>query len=201
MPSSTNAKSSLGGSNVDLKSLPSGNYNKAGSGSLKIWGKLGKGQHITIFAEKADVTVVGDIDADAGPYTKLSDIPSFTIMAKTIKVNPGVSLITGTYVAKDHFESCNGAKDNGPALGIEGVCKNKLKVNGAIVSENSPIFRRTFGAGNLQEDNQWETDRISSTAEWINYTPNLWLTTSNGSSGNQLEGLTTTQVTNLPVRY
>ena len=200
-PSSTNAKQSLGGSNVNLGGLPSGNYNKAGSGSLKIWGKLGKGQHITIFAEKADVTIVGDIDADAGPYTKLSDIPSFTIMAKTIKVNPGVSLITGTYVAKDHFESCNGAKDNGPTLGVEGVCKNKLKVNGAIVSGGSPVFRRTFGAGNLQEDNQWKTDRISSTAEWINYTPNLWLTTSNGSSGNQLEGLTTTQVTNLPVRY
>lgn len=201
MPSSTNATPLPGGSNVDLGGLQSGNY-KAGSGSLRIWGDLGKGQHITIFAEKADVTITGKIDAYAGPYNKLSDIPSFTIMAKNIKVNPGVSLITGTYVAKDHFESCNnGAQEKGPTLGVEGVCKNKLKVNGAIVSEKSPIFRRTFGAGNLQEDNQWETDRISSTAEWINYTPNLWLTTSNGSSGNQLEGLTTTQVTNLPVRY
>lgn len=202
MPSSTNAKSSLGGSNVDLGGLPSGNYNKTGSGSLNISGYLGQGKHITIFAEKADVTITGKIDAYAGPYNKLSDIPSFTIMAKNIKVNPGVSLITGTYVAKDHFESCNnGAQEKGPTLGVEGVCKNKLKVNGAIVSDKSPIFRRTFGAGNRQEDNQWETDRISSTAEWINYTPNLWLTTSNGSSGNQLEGLTTTQVTNLPVRY
>lgn len=201
MPSSTNAKSSLGGSNVDLGGLQSGNY-KAGSGSLRIWGDLGKGQHITIFAEKADVTITGKIDAYAGPYNKLSDIPSFTIMAKNIKVNPGVSLITGTYVAKDHFESCNnGAQEKGPTLGVEGVCKNKLKVNGAIVSGNSPIFRRTFGAGNKSEDDQRYSDRISSTAEWINYTPNLWLTTSNGSSGNQLEGLTTTQVTNLPVRY
>ena len=200
-PSSTNATSLLSGSSVDLSSL-SGSYKMTSSGSLKISGDLGKGQHITIFAEQADVTITGKIDAYAGPYNKLSDIPSFTIMAKNIKVNPGVSLITGTYVAKDHFESCNnGAQEKGPTLGVEGICKNKLKVNGAIVSEKSPIFRRTFGAGNLQEDNQWETDRISSTAEWINYTPNLWLTTSNGSSGNQLEGLTTTQVTNLPVRY
>ena len=198
-PSSTNAKQSLGGSNVNLGGLQSGNY-KAGSGSLKIHGDLGKGTHITIFAEQADVTITGKIDADVGPYTKLSDIPSFTIMAKNIKVNPGVSLITGTYVAKDHFESCNnGAQEKGPTLGVEGVCKNKLKVNGAIVSGNSPIFRRTFGAGNQPEDDQWDTNKISSTAEWINYTPNLWLTTSNG--GNQLEGLTTTQVTNLPVRY
>ena len=202
MPSSTNAKQPLGGSNVNLGGLPSGNYNKVGSGSLKIWGDLDKGQHITIFAEKADVTITGNIGAYAGPYSNLSDIPSFTIMAKTIKVNPGVSLITGTYVAKDHFESCNnGAQEKGLTLGVEGVCKNKLKVNGAIVSEKSPIFRRTFGAGNMSDDNQWISNNISSTAEWINYTPNLWLTTSNGSSGNQLEGLTTTQVTNLPVRY
>ena len=200
-PSLTNAKPLLGGSNVDLGGLQSGNY-KAGSGSLKIHGDLGKGTHITIFAEKADVTITGKIDAYAGPYANLSDIPSFTIMAKNIKVEPGVSLITGTYVAKDHFESCNnGAQEKGPTLGVEGVCKNKLKVNGAIVSDNSPIFRRTFGAGNQLDDYQWETNNISSTAEWINYTPNLWLTTSNGSSGNQLEGLTTTQVTNLPVRY
>ncbi len=201
MPSSTNTTPLSGGSNVDLGGLQSGNY-KAGSGSLKIHGDLGKGTHITIFAEQADVTITGKIDAYAGPYANLSDIPSFTIMAKNIKVNPGVSLITGTYVAKDHFESCKDAK-NPADLGMlpNSKCQHKLKVNGAIVSVNSPIFRRTFGAGNLQEDNQWETDRISSTAEWINYTPNLWLTTSNGSSGNQLEGLTTTQVTNLPVRY
>ena len=201
-PSSTNTTPLPGGSNVDLGGLQSGNY-KAGSGSLRIWGDLGKGQHITIFAEQADVTITGKIDAYAGPYNKLSDIPSFTIMAKNIKVNPGVSLITGTYVAKGRFESCNGAQDKSADLGMrpDSKCQQKLKVNGAIVSEKSPIFLRTFGAGNLQEDNQWKTDRISSTAEWIDYTPNLWLTTSNGSSGNQLEGLTTTQVTNLPVRY
>lgn len=202
MPSSTNAKSSLGGSSVDLSGLSSGNY-KTGSGSLKISGDLGKGQHITIFAEQADVTITGDIKADPGPYHNLSEIPSFTIMARNIKVEPGVERIAGTYVATDHFESCKGAQNKSADLGMrpDSKCQSKLKVNGAVVSEKSPIFRRTFGAGNLQEDNQWKTDRISSTAEWINYTPNLWLTTSNGSSGNQLEGLTTTQVTNLPVRY
>ena len=204
MPSSTNAKSLPGGSNVDLSNLPSGNYNYTGSVPLNISGNLDKkGKHITIFAEQADVTITGKIDAYAGPYANLSDIPSFTIKANNIKVNPGVRLITGTYVAKDHFESCNGAQNKTDDLGMKPTsrCQNKLKINGAIVSEGSPAFLRTFGAGNLQEDNQWETDRISSTAEWINYTPNLWLTTSNGSSGNQLEGLTTTQVTNLPVRY
>ena len=202
-PSPTNAKQLPGGSSVNLSILPSGSYKTTSSGSLNISGDLGKGTHITIFAEQADVTITGKIDAYAGPYANLSDIPSFTIKAKTIKVNPGVSLITGTYVAKGRFESCNGAQNKTDDLGMKPTsrCQNKLKINGAIVSEGSPAFLRTFGAGNLQEDNQWKTDRISSTAEWINYTPNLWLTTSNGSSGNQLEGLTTTQVTNLPVRY
>ncbi|MFC2333689.1 MAG: hypothetical protein ACFNL6_02470 [Candidatus Nanoperiomorbus sp.] len=202
MPSSTNTTPLPGGSNVDLGGLQSGNY-KAGSGSLKIHGYLGKGIHITIFAEQADVTITGDIDAYAGPYHKLSDIPSFTIKAKNIKVDPGVGLITGTYVARGKFESCKGAQNKTDDLGMKPTsrCQNKLKINGAIVSEGSPAFLRTFGAGNRSEDDQRYSDRISSTAEWINYTPNLWLTTSNGSSGNQLEGLTTTQVTNLPVRY
>ena len=199
-PSSTNANSLLSGSSVNLSSL-SGSYKTISSGSLNISGSLGKGQHITIFAEQADVTITGDIDAYAGPYAKLSDIPSFTIKAKNIKVDPGVGLITGTYVARSKFESCKGAQNKPFALGVNGVCQKKLKVNGAIVSGGSPAFLRTFGAGNDSDDDQWDTKKISSTAEWINYTPNLWLTTSNGSSGNQLEGLTTTQVTNLPVRY
>lgn len=201
-PSPTNATQLPGGSSVNL-SILSGSYKTTSSGLLNISGSLGKGQHITIFAEQADVTITGDIDAYAGPYAKLSDIPSFTIKAKNIKVDPGVGLITGTYVARGKFESCKGAQNKTADLGMrpDSRCKNKLKVNGAIVSGGSPLFRRTFGAGNKSEDDQWFTDRISSTAEWINYTPNLWLTTSNGSSGNQLEGLTTTQVTNLPVRY
>lgn len=201
-PSSTNAKPLPGGSSVNLSSL-SGSYKTTSSGSLNISGYLGKGIHITIFAEQADVTITGDIDAYAGPYHKLSDIPSFTIKAKNIMVDPGVGLITGTYVARGKFESCKGAQNKTDDLGMKPTsrCQNKLKINGAIVSEGSPAFLRTFGAGNNSDDNQRYSDRISSTAEWIDYTPNLWLTTSNGSSGNQLEGLTTTQVTNLPVRY
>ena len=201
MPSKPASTAPLSGS-VDLTTLQSGSYYR--NGDLVINDSiLMPGQHITIFVN-GDVTISGHISANWGyKYSKLSEIPSFTIRAKNIKVEPWVTLITGTYVAKGRFESCNGAQDKSADLGMrpDSKCQQKLKVNGAIVSENSPIFRRTFGAGNLQEDNQWKTDRISSTAEWINYTPNLWLTTSNGSSGSQLEGLTTTQVTNLPVRY
>lgn len=189
-----------GGVNFDYMQ---GSYHK--SGDLAIGDNILKPRkHITIFVD-GNVTIKGNISIDwSTQYHNLSEIPSLTIKAWNIKVEPQVTLITGTYVATDHFESCKDA--NNPAdLGMlpppKSKCQHNLKVNGAIVSEGSPAFLRTFGAGNMSDDNQWISNNISSTAEWINYTPNLWLTTSNGSSGNQLEGLTTTQVTNLPVRY
>lgn len=205
MPSPTNATPLPGGSSVGLGGL-SGSYHRSGNLTIST-SILQPSQHITIFVD-GDVTIDGNIntkDWSTTKYTKLSEIPSFTIKANNIKVNPGVSLITGTYVAGGKFESCKGAQNKSADLGMlpppKSKCQNKLKINGAIVSEGSPAFLRTFGAGNMSDDNQWISNNISSTAEWINYTPNLWLTTSNGSSGNQLEGLTTTQVTNLPVRY
>lgn len=191
-------------SQVSINSLQaSGDYRRKGSLTI-TGGSLIKGRHIRLFVE-GDVTIGGDISVnEADPHNSLSDIPSLTVVATgDIRVEHGVSVIAGTYVAGGKFESCKGAQNKTADLGMrpDSRCQRKLKINGAIVSEGSPVFRRTFGAGNEREDDQWKTEKISSTAEWINYTPNLWLTTSNGSSGNQLEGLTTTQVTNLPVRY
>lgn len=202
MPSKPASVKSIPPGDVDFDKLQ-GSYHK--SGNLTIGNNILKSsRHITIFVD-GDVTIKGNISIDwSTKYHNLSEIPSFTIKANNIKVEPWVALITGTYVATDHFESCKDA--NNPAdLGMlpppNSKCQYKLKINGAIVSGGSPAFRRTFGAGNEPYDNQRDPNNISSTAEWIDYTPNLWLTTSNGSSGNQLEGLTTTQVTNLPVRY
>lgn len=185
-------------------SLDSGDHRRKGSLTI-TGGSLSKGQHVRLFVE-GDVTIGDNISVDeVNPiHNSLSDIPSLTVVATgDIRVEHGVSVIAGTYVAGGKFESCKDAQSGTADLGmrLDSRCQQKLKVNGAIVSGGSPVFRRTFGAGNLSDDYQWETNNISSTAEWINYTPNLWLTTSNGSSGNQLEGLTTTQVTNLPVRY
>ncbi len=201
---STSFKSQLVSQQASIDSLPaSGDYRRKGSLTI-TGGSLSKGQHVRLFVQ-GNVTISGNISVDeVNPiHNSLSDIPSLTVVATgDIRVEHGVSVIAGTYVAGGKFESCKEAqKKKTSALGVNGVCQQKLKVNGAIVSGGSPVFRRTFGAGNDSDDDQWDTKKISSTAEWINYTPNLWLTTSNGSSGNQLEGLTTTQVTNLPVRY
>ena len=202
----TSFKSQLASQVSIGSSLDSGDHRRKGS-LIITGGSLSKRQHVRLFV-KGDVTIRGDISVDeVNPiYSSLSDIPSLTVVAKgDIRVEHGVKVIAGTYVAGGKFESCKGAQNKSADLGMlpppKSKCQNKLKINGAIVSEGSPAFLRTFGAGNNSDDNQWYSDKISSTAEWINYTPNLWLTTSNGSSGNQLEGLTTTQVTNLPVRY
>lgn len=191
-------------SQVSINSLQaSGDYRRKGSLTI-TGGSLIKGRHVRLFVE-GDVTISGDISVnEADPHNSLSDIPSLTVVAKgDIRVEHGVSVIAGTYVAGGKFESCKGAQNKSADLGMrpDSKCQSKLKVNGAVVSEKSPFFLRTFGAGNRPEDDQWKTDKISSTAEWINYTPNLWLTASNGSSSSSLDNLKTTQVTNLPVRY
>ncbi len=150
-----------------------------------------------------DVTISDNINTDWGySYSSLTEIPNLVIVANgDIKVAQSVRLITGTYVAKGRFISCDGAPDKGFALGMVGSCRHKLKVNGAIVSANSPVFRRTFGAGDEADDDQWNPAKISSAAEWINYTPNLWLVPAASRVDNRLDGLSTTQVTSLPVRY
>lgn len=185
-------------------SLDSGDHRRKGPLTI-TGGSLIKGRHVRLFVE-GDVTIGGDISVnEADPiHDSLSDIPSLTVVATgDIRVEHGVSVIAGTYVAGGKFESCKGAQNKSADLGMrpDSKCQSKLKVNGAVVSEKSPFFLRTFGAGNRPEDDQWKTDKISSTAEWINYTPNLWLTASNGSSSSSLDNLKTTQVTNLPVRY
>lgn len=199
----TSFKSQLA-SQVSIDSpLDSGDHRRKGS-LIITGGSLSKGQHVRLFVE-GDVTISDNISVDeADIHNSLSDIPSLTVVAKgDIRVEHGVRVIAGTYVAGGKFESCKEAQNQKktPALGVNGVCQNKLKINGAIVSGGSPAFLRTFGAGNMPEDDQWDTKKISSTAEWINYTPNLWLTTSNGSSSSSLDNLKTTQVINLPVRY
>ena len=41
----------------------------------------------------------------------------------------------------------------------------------------------------------------SSSSEWFNYTPNVWLTPYLNGGGDAPNNYTTVQVTNLPVRY
>ena len=183
-----------------------------GSGVLTInESSIPAGYDIQIFADHG-VNINGNVGhdtpgssttvVDAGEtkaYANLTKVPNLTVVARdgNINISSSVNYITGTYVAvKGSFNSCYNM-DN---LGITGNCNNKLKVNGAVVSKNAPKLHRTFGSGNNSNVNQWDGNTITSTSEWFNYTPNLWL--SKYSSGSDtIDDFTTTSMNILPTRY
>ena len=152
------------------------------SSDLEITGGvLPDGMNITLFASgRANVNITGNITVDENKkFGSTVEIPSFNLLVNkgSINVDARVSLLTGNYIVKGTsgaFNTCAESDEND--LGIAGKCNNKLKVNGAIISEKPPILRRTFGSGNLVGDNQYDQRFASTSAEWFNYTPNTWLT-------------------------
>ena len=183
-----------------------------GSGVLTInESTIPAGYDIQIFADHG-VNINGNVGhdtpgslttvVDAGEtkaYANLTKVPNLTVVARdgNINISSSVNYITGTYVAvKGSFNSCYNM-DN---LGITGNCNNKLKVNGAVVSKNAPKLHRTFGSGNNSNVNQWDGNTITSTSEWFNYTPNLWLS-KYLSGSDTIDDFTTTSMNILPTRY
>ena len=160
-----------------------------------------------------DVTINGNINIYGGTneqdnttsYTNPAAIPSLTIIADgDISINGSVERVDANLVTENgRLITCQGSEDSGTQteLGIGSTqCSNKLKINGAVVSKESPVLHRIFGSGNTIGVNQWDNNMNSTTSEWFNYTPNTWLTPYlGGTSG--INGYTTVQVTNLPVRY
>lgn len=214
-------------------SSPSGggtSYYKA-SGGTNFSGNLNPGTRAVVYVN-GDANITGNIIAygaagvsgnlptnpDAGgstnnlnqTFTNLVDIPSLTIVATgDININGSVTTIDANLVSKNgRVITCAGSDGGGTKteLGIGSTqCANKLKINGAVASKESPILHRIFGAGNTidatSNTNQWNNLMNSSSSEWFNYTPNVWLTPYLNGGGDTPNNYTTVQVTNLPVRY
>ena len=90
------------------------------------------------------------ITSDAGEgiaYSSLADMPSFNLIAQgNIDVNSNVTILTGNYLAANgSLNTCYNATNED--LGLTGKCSTKLKINGAVISKNSPKLLRTFGSG------------------------------------------------------
>ena len=116
-----------------------------------------------------------------------------------IIVGENVEFLTGNYIVKNgKFITCPGSSN--ADLGISGKCVNKLKINGAVVSQGSPILRRTFGSGNLEGNDQYNSNYTSTSSEWFNYTPNTWLTPF-VNTGSSVNGYETVDVSTLPSRF
>ena len=214
-------------------SSPSGggtSYYKA-SGGTNFSGNLNPGTRAVVYVN-GDANITGNIIAygaagvsgslptnpDTGgstnnlnqTFTNLVDIPSLTIVATgDININGSVTTIDANLVSKNgRVITCAGSDGGGTKteLGIGSTqCANKLKINGAVASKESPILHRIFGAGNTidatSNTNQWNNLMNSSSSEWFNYTPNVWLTPYLNGGGDTPNNYTTVQVTNLPVRY
>ena len=188
------------------------------NGDLTInGGSLNPNVRATIFV-RGNVTINGNISSynnngspsNGNPTTEdrtfsnLASIPSLTIVSENgnISVSGNVTLVDANLVAtRGQFISCansNGSSDLG--INPSAKCTNKLKVNGSVVSKNSPKFHRTYGSGNTNSTDQWNNDMTSTTSEWFNYTPNAWLTPFLGG-GTSINGYNTTTITSLPARY
>lgn len=203
-----------------LASLATGNNAYYYNGDLTInGGSLAPGTNATIYV-KGDVTITGNISTyndNANPgegnstnetrkFANASAIPSLTIVSETgdISISPSVTLVDANLVSpKGQFISCGGA-NNSTDLGINpsAKCVNKLKVNGSIISKDSPSFHRTYGSGNIATNpNQWNSTITSTTSEWVNYTPNNWLSSYLGAGNGVVSGYNTASVSSLPARY
>lgn len=214
-------------------SSPSGggtSYYQA-SGGTNFSGNLNPGTRAVVYVN-GDANITGNIIAygaagvsgslptnpDTGgstnnlnqTFTNLVDIPSLTIVATgDININGSVTTIDANLVSKNgRVITCAGSDGGGTKteLGIGSTqCANKLKINGAVASKESPILHRIFGAGNTidttSNTNQWNNLMNSSSSEWFNYTPNVWLTPYLNGGGDTPNNYTTVQVTNLPARY
>ena len=196
-----------------LASIPEGTHYYTTSGNLTLGGtSLGSNRRVTIYVG-GDVTINGNINIYGGTneqdnttsFTNPAAIPSLTIIADgDISINGSVERVDANLVTENgRLITCQGSEDSGTRteLGIGSTqCSNKLKINGAVASKESPVLHRIFGAGNTIGVNQWDNNMNSTTSEWFNYTPKTWLTPYlGGTSG--INGYTTVQVTNLPVRY
>lgn len=208
IPNGVNANSINSGS-ISINGLSNGYHRRSGSLTIN-GGSLGSGVRATIVVN-GDVTIVGNIggsSSESTSYSSLAQVPSLTIIATgNIKVNGSVTLINANLVSTGgKFISCaessagNGTDDD---LGIHdgAMCKNKLKINGSVVSKQSPVLHRTFGSGNGNYINQWDNNTITATSEWFNYTPNVWLTPYLSGGSGTPDGYNTVNVTGLPVRY
>ena len=134
-------------------------------------------------------------------FSSVDEIPSFNVVVAKgdIVIGEGVEFLTGNYIVKNgKFITCPG--NSNADLGINGKCVNKLKINGAVVSQNSPILRRTFGSGNLEGSDQYNPNYTSTSSEWFNYTPNTWLTPF-VNTGSSVSGYETVDVSTLPSRF
>lgn len=204
---------------------------ESGNGNISIGGAnqaiISPNNRIVIYA-KGNVTIHNNVCygncENNYKFNKVSHIPSLTIVAEgNINIKSNVTRVDAVLISTDGtVDTCSDYQSNND-YSQYGTCKRKLKINGAIIANKSPHFRRTYGAGNyvyampvdishsdrlvFGKELQNYTDLSDAqttwnlaTSEWINYTPNIWLSQTSEDDGD-ITNFKTNSATELPVRY
>lgn len=95
-----------------------------------------------INAKGKDVTIIGDIEYEDGPYDSLDDVPKLIIYAKNIKMLCGAPIfkVDAVLIADEDVNTCDDENENSPNRSI-----GQLKINGAVIA-NTLTLNRTYGA-------------------------------------------------------
>ncbi|HTE22435.1 MAG TPA: hypothetical protein VK674_05345 [Candidatus Limnocylindria bacterium] len=153
---------------------------------------LGMGQRRTVYVD-GDAFIDGNITYANGNYANLGQIPSFRLIARgNIYVAPGVSELNGLFVAQPRagaaanttgrFYTCYPGHIP-TAADMNGVCRSTdLTVYGAVVAE---LIKLTRSGGSAHQSTAAEryTNTLGTAAERFIYTPEVWLTSDFGGSG------------------
>lgn len=204
-----------------ISSLTTGTYKTSGTLRIGNGDYPQKGQQVTIILESGNVEIHGD---QVGPnedasYGDPSQIPNLTIILQgkgddngNIYVysggGGGVQRVAGNYISQyGRLYTCAEAKDvksgeSSDMFGANGTCDKKLKINGSVYSAKQPQLRRVYGAGqnSTSDHNQADAERKSTSAEWFNYGPQVWLSAYLAGNNTPI-GYHTDNITSLPVRY
>lgn len=196
-----------------VSGLKTGTYTYSGDITLGSGNYPAAGQQVTLILESGSVTLNGNVGPDENAsYSDPSQIPNLTLIIKQgdVYVNSGgaggVQKIAGNYIIeKGRFYSCAEAKDvksgtSDKMFGENGTCDKKLKINGSVYSAQAPQLRRVFGAGKTGGDDQTDGNRVTTSAEWFNYGPQVWLSAYLAGTNTPI-GYNTINVVSLPVRY
>lgn len=192
---------------INLSSITaSGVYWSYLSDSLptEIYGAIKDNVHIIIVAS-GNLSITQATDTQSSTFSDLKNVPSLVVIAKDIYVKHDVNKIYGTYIARGTFYSAEDENNVAVQMKNGGDFNNQLRVNGAIISLNSPRLWRTFGGGlassSLSGNGEVHFDSRTA-SEVFNYQPNLFLTPYllNQEPSDSYKWVPTSQIT-LPARF
>lgn len=173
-----------------------------GSGNYDIdAANLPLGKHITIYANNRVVRINGNITYATGAGS-FSQLPSLTVVARSIEVSASASEIAGYFYATDSFVTClegprSSAQNGHPSMGAvttTGPCYTPLTVNGAVTIANT-------GSNGLILNRSSGGDAAGTPAEMFRMRPEVFLTAYEDNKASNSLVITTVHELELSPRY